>query len=92
MNAASQSGANTVFTIDTNDNFHSANPTDSWRGTSIASSPAPILVSHAAMHIRCLLWVNRDRSLGAENRFMSATPGKLTQSQSLGACHEGARR
>ena len=49
-----------------------------------------------ATHTRCLhrdtAWVIRDRSSGAENRFMSATHRKLTQSQSLGACHEGARR
>ena len=35
---------------------------------------------------RLPLGVIRYRSLGAENRFMSATPRKLTQSQSLGAC------
>src|SRR5215470_13189323 len=38
------------------------------------------------------LRVIRYRSLGGENRFMSATPRKLTQSQSLGACQPHMRR
>jgi len=43
-------------------------PPTRWRGTNLASSPAP-LVSHAAMHRRCLMWV-----MSTETMLSSPSP------------------